>query len=106
MEATSPARSTEQFPLAAIPGDFATGLRAPSAGVGPRGDFASGIRRLAMTQVTGDFATGLRASPLGAGRLGDFATGMRVHDAARPAPGHRPVRGGLRRLQERTEPAS
>jgi hypothetical protein len=105
MEATSPARS-EQFAQAAIPGDFASGLRAPNTGVGPRGDFASGIRRSAMTQATGDFATGLRASTAGATRLGDFATGMRVHDAARPATERRPARGGLRRLQERIDPAT
>jgi hypothetical protein len=104
MEATSPARS-EQFALAAIPGDFARGLRAPNTGAGPRGDFASGNRRSAMTQVTGDFATGLRANPVDASSLGDFATGMRVYDAARPTNQRRTVRSGLRRLQEGSEPA-
>ena len=106
MEAKTPARSTEQFPLAAIPGDYATGLRARSDGVGPIGDFATGIQRAAMTQSTGDFATGLRSSQQRTAGLGDFATGMRAHHAVHAAPRHRPASGGLRRLQERTDPVT
>jgi hypothetical protein len=106
MEARTPVRSTEQFPLAAIPGDYATGLRAPTDGLGPSGDFATGVRRATTTRSTGDFATGLRANADGAMRVGDFATGMRARDDARPATRSHTARGGLRRLQERTEPAS
>jgi hypothetical protein len=57
--------------------DFARGQRRDSSGDHVYGDFATGMRSLAMLSVTGDFATGMRIARRQT-IVGDFATGMRT----------------------------
>jgi hypothetical protein len=93
----SDSSNPRQRPTMWSDGDFAAGCRGSESLAAVPGDFATGMSSAPRLMTVGSFATGMRTRPAADLGRGDFATGQRTERSAPPIDSDPRARRGLSR---------